>query len=64
MKTCEEEYKLAEQKICIECGKNKVLNFEFEYCCSGKWCGCYGYAINVHECLCEECKQKLNKMEE
>jgi len=59
MKDWKEELKLAEKKICIECGKNEVPDFELKECCSGHECGCYGYPINVHECLCVECLSKM-----
>ena len=58
-KTWDEKLELANIKTCIECGVNEVPDFEFEYCCNGYMCACYGFPINVDYCICEECKTSL-----
>lgn len=32
-------------------------DYQFEYCCSGNACGCYGKPINP--AFCDECEKKL-----
>lgn len=43
---------------CMVC--NAPIDYEPEYCCNGRDCGCYGRPIN--EPLCDECDNRLATM--
>jgi hypothetical protein len=48
------------KETCCRTGcKNEVEvpdDFKYEFCCNGRECGCYGYAINP--VFCDDCEDE------
>lgn len=44
---------------CDSCNKDIYVldDYEQEYCCSGRECGCYGLPINP--VFCDDCEEKI-----